>query len=137
MTDKTVLFVDDDPCVLQTLKLGLIGEPYKRLFARSAQEALTILDSNDVQVIVSDLKMPEMGGLELLKIVCEKWPSTVRMVLSGYAHVSTLLNAINQGHIYKFIMKPWKIEDEFKPAIREALDFYDTHLQNEPFSKLR
>ena len=131
MGEGTVLFVDDDPNVLQTLKLGLVGETYERLFAGSAQEALAILENDAVQVIVSDLKMPEMGGLEFLKIVRERWPSTVRMVLSGHAHVSTLMNAINQGNIYKFIMKPWAIENEFKPAIREALEYYHTHLQTE------
>lgn len=131
MDDKTVLFVDDDSCVLQTLKLGLIGEPYKRLFARSAKEALEILESNAVHVIVTDLKMPEMGGLELLRIVKENWPATVRMVLSGFAQVSMLMNAINQGNIYKFIMKPWRIEDEFKPAIRQALEHYDAQFHRE------
>lgn len=66
-----------------------------------------------------------MNGLELLRIVREQYPQIVRVVLSGYTHISTLLHAINQGHVYKFIMKPWKIEDEFKPAILEALGYYD------------
>ena len=121
MDKKTVLFVDDDRGLLTTLEMGLVGEPYDRRFAASGQDALEILETRPVQVIVSDLRMPEMNVLELLRTVWGKWPQTVRIVLSGYTHISTLLHAINQGHVYKLIMKPWKIEDEFKPAIREAL----------------
>ncbi len=126
MDKKTVLFVDDDEKVLETLKLGLIGEPYDRLFAKSAQEAVQMMESETIHVIVSDLKMPEMNGLELLRIVREKWPSVVRMVLSGHTQVSTLLHAINCGHIYKFIVKPWTLEDDFKPAVRDALAYFDS-----------
>lgn len=128
MEKRTILFVDDDLSVIETLKLGLIGEPYEKLFAKSAKEALDLLETHTVHVIVSDLRMPEMNGLELLRIVKERWPSVVRMVLSGYTQVSTLLHAINQGHIFKFIVKPWTIEDDFKPAIQDALVFFDTQM---------
>ncbi|NLK40980.1 MAG: response regulator [Planctomycetes bacterium] len=126
MDKKTVLFVDDDPFVLETLKVGLIGEPYERLFANSAHEALQLLETERVHIVVSDLRMPEMNGLELLQIIRQKWPSVFRIVLSGQTQVSTLLHAINNGHIYKFIVKPWALEDDFKPAIREALKYVDT-----------
>lgn len=131
MDKKTVLFVDDEHDLLHTLEMGLVGEPYERLFADSGAKALEIMESEPVHVIVCDLRMPEMNGLELLQQVKEKWPSTVRMILSGYAHVSTLINAINKGNVYKFIMKPWKLEDDFKPSILEALSFYDAQLQTE------
>lgn len=131
MDKKTVLFVDDDPCVLQTLKLGLMGESYDQLYAISGPKALAIMETQPVHVIVSDLRMPEMSGLELLRVVKDKWPFTVRMVLSGYAHITTLMSAINQGHIFKFIMKPWAVEDDFKPSIHEALLFYDTQFEHE------
>ncbi len=65
------------------------------------------------------------GGLELLRIVKERYPNIVRMVLSGYTQVTTLLTAINQGEIYKYITKPWKLEEEFKPSIREAIEYYE------------
>ncbi|MGB2864293.1 MAG: response regulator [Sedimentisphaerales bacterium] len=129
MEKKTVLFVDDEEKILTSLKRGLIDEPYKTLFASSGKEALEILQRNQVHVIVTDMRMPEMGGLELLKAVKEEYPNVIRMVLSGYTQVSTLLTAINQGEIFRFITKPWKLEEEFKPAIREAVEYYDFQYQ--------
>jgi len=129
MEKKTVLFVDDEEKILTSLKRGLLDEPYKTLFASSGKEALEILQRNQVHVIVTDMRMPEMGGLELLKAVKEDYPNVIRMVLSGYTQVSTLLTAINQGEIFRFITKPWKLEEEFKPAVREAVEYYDFQYQ--------
>ena len=125
MEKRTVLFVDDEEKILRSLKRGLLDEPYKTLFANSGKEALEILKQNEVHVVVTDMRMPEMSGLELLKAVKEQYPHIIRMVLSGYTQVTTLLTAINQGEIYKYITKPWKLEEEFKPAIREAIDYYN------------
>jgi len=125
MESRTILFVDDDKFVLSSLRRGLVDEPYKKLFAESGKDALVLLENNEVHVIVTDMRMPEMLGLELLKIVKEKYPHIVRLVLSGYTHVSTLLTAINQGEIFRYITKPWKLEEEFKPAMRQALDYYN------------
>ncbi|HOQ05684.1 MAG TPA: response regulator [Anaerohalosphaeraceae bacterium] len=126
MENPTVLFVDDEVRLLQSLRRGLMDEPYRCLFANSGAEALEILKKNKVHVIVTDMRMPEMNGLELLRKVRELYPDIVRMVLSGYTQITTLLTAINEGHIYKFITKPWKLEEEFKPMVREALKYYDT-----------
>jgi DNA-binding NtrC family response regulator len=122
---KTVLFVDDEERLLNSLKRGLIDESYKCLFANSGPEALELLSKNKVQVIVTDMRMPEMNGLELLRLVREKYPDIIRIVLSGYTQITTLLTAINEGHIYKYITKPWKLEEEFKPQIRAALEYYE------------
>ncbi len=124
METGTVLFVDDEEKILTSLKRGLMDEPYKALFANSGQEALEILKQNEVHVLVTDMRMPEMSGLDLLRTVKKEHPNIVRMVLSGYTQVATLLTAINQGEIFKFITKPWKLEDEFKPVIREAVEYY-------------
>ncbi len=125
MEEKTVLFVDDEEKLLNSLRRGLFDEPYHTLFANSGKKALEILEHNEVHVLVTDMRMPEMGGLDLLKIVKEQYPRIVRMVLSGYTQVTTLLTAINQGEIYKFVTKPWKLEEEFKPSIREAIEYYE------------
>ncbi len=125
MEEKTVLFVDDEEKILTSLKRGLLDEPYETLFANNGKEALEILMREEVHVIVTDMRMPEMTGLDLLRIVKKDYPRIVRMVLSGYTQISTLLTAINQGEVYKYITKPWKLEEDFKPSIREAIDYYN------------
>ena len=127
MENRTVLFVDDEERLLGSLKRGLLDEQYNTLFANSGKEALEVLKGNEVHVLVTDMRMPEMSGLELLRIVKQDYPHIVRMVLSGYTQIGTLLTAINQGEIYKFITKPWKLEEEFKPAICEAIEYYNLH----------
>ena len=129
MEKRTVLFVDDNQSVLTSLERGLLDEPYKTLFATSGKKAIEILEKKEVHVIVTDMRMPEMSGLELLKIVKEKYPRIVRLVLSGYAQITTLLTAINQGEIFKYITKPWKLEEEFKLVVQQAIDYYN--LQDE------
>ncbi len=131
MDERTVLFVDDEDKILKSLKRGLLDEPYNTLFAPSGKEALEILQREEVHIIVTDMRMPEMSGLELLRIVKQEYPHIVRMVLSGYTQVTTLLTAINQGEIFKFITKPWQLEEEFKPAIREAVEYYEFRNQRQ------
>ncbi len=131
MEKRTVLFVDDEEKILSSLKRGLLDEPYDTLFANSGKEALEILEYKKVHVLVTDMRMPEMLGIELLRIVKEKYPDIVRMVLSGFTQVTTLLTAINQGEIYKYITKPWNLEEEFKPAIRQAVEYYNLHNEHD------
>jgi DNA-binding NtrC family response regulator len=131
MEKRTVLFVDDEEKILKSLKRGLLDEPYNTLFATSGKEAIEILQREEVHIIVTDMRMPEMSGLELLRTVKKEYPHIVRMVLSGYTQVTTLLTAINQGEIFKFITKPWQLEEEFKPAIREAVEYYEFRNQRQ------
>ncbi len=129
METRTVLFVDDDKIVLRSLERGLIDEPYNKLFANGPKETLEILQQEKVHVIVTDMCMPVMDGLELLQIVNKKYPHIVKIVLSGYANQDTVQQAINQGDIFKFIAKPWKLEGNFKEIVLEAIDCYN--LQSE------
>jgi response regulator RpfG family c-di-GMP phosphodiesterase len=133
--DYSVLFVDDEVNILSSLKRGLIDQEYKCLFASSAKEALGIFESNTISVIVTDMRMPEMDGLSLLREVEKKWPRTVRIVLTGYTQVQQVLATINQVDIYKFITKPWKLEGEFIEVIKKALDYYIILDQNEAYKK--
>ena len=120
-----VLFVDDERRVLNSLKRGLLGSPYRIYLALSGFEALELLGREDIQVIVSDMKMPEMNGLELLQEVSRKFPEVIRLVLSGYSHTSTVLAAVNEGRIFRYITKPWSIDDDVKPALEAALAIYE------------
>lgn len=131
MKNRTVLFVDDDPIVLRSLARGLLDEPYNILLARSGKEALEILQQHEIHVLVTDMRMPEMDGIELLKIVSKEYPKIVKMVLSGYTNTTTLTMAIHQEGVFKIIPKPWNLEEgeEFREIVRLAIERYD--LQNE------
>ena len=126
---RTVLFVDDDEAILRSLERGLLDEPYNQLFAKSGQEALEILKREEVHVIVTDMLMPEMDGVELLKNVKEMYPNIIMIILSGYAEEDALRVAVEQREIFKLIPKPWKLKGNFEKLIRGAIEHYN--LQNE------
>jgi len=120
----TVLIVDDEANILRSLERTLRNEEYKVLTAGSAAEALDILETTTVDLIVSDLGMPGMNGLDLLKIVKEKHPAVARIVLTGQSDTPTVLRAINEGEVYRFFTKPWDNE-EIKVSIRQTLEHFD------------
>ena len=124
MKKMNVLFVDDDEHILRALKRGFVDEPYELLFANSGQEALDILNQKNVHVIVGDMCMPDMGGLELLGKAKEKHPHVIRIMLSGSMSVDGVLNAVNEAKIFKFITKSSNYLDELKEAIIDALEYY-------------
>ena len=108
--ERTLLLVDDDEEIGAALKRLLRLDGYNILCARSGQEGLDLLARNQVQVIVSDQRMPEMSGVEFLSRAKELFPKTVRIILSGYADIDSVTDAINHGAIYKFLTKPWDNE---------------------------
>ncbi len=108
--ERTLLLVDDDEDIGAALIRLLRLEGYNILCARSGQEGLELLARNEVHVIVSDQRMPEMTGVEFLSRVKELYPKTVRIILSGYADLNSVTEAINRGAIYKFLTKPWDNE---------------------------
>ena len=128
---RTVLFVDDDEIVLMSLQKGLLDESYDKLFAKSGEEALEVLRQEEVHVIVTDLYMHEMNGLDLLRIARKDHPQIIGVMLSGYGRDSTIATAVRQGEIFRSIRKPWKIGSvDFKATVREAIDRYDLQNQN-------
>lgn len=120
----TILFVDDEESILSALRRGLFDEAYRCLFAQSGAQALAFLETEAVAVIVSDMRMPVMDGLHLLRIVKEKYPRIVRIVLSGYTQLQQILTTINTAGVFKFITKPWMMDEELKVVLQEALDYY-------------
>ena len=124
-----VLFVDDDEIMLRSLERGLFDEPYDKRFAKSGAEALETLQREEVHVIVTDMCMPVMDGLELLKTVKEMYPGIVSVVLSGFAPRADLMSPAHQVEVFKFVCKSLKLEEHLKPAIRQAVNRYN--LQNE------
>ena len=120
----TLLIVDDESNIHSALKRVLVDEGYRVLTAGSAQEGLELLAKNVVQVILSDQCMPVMCGIDFLGRVKTLYPDTVRMVLSGYAELETVVEAVNEGAIYKFLIKPWK-DDQLREHIRDAFLYYE------------
>lgn len=126
--EHTLLLLDDEPGVLAALRRLLRRDGYQILIANSAAEAFELLAANEVQVIVSDQRMPTMSGTEFLSRVKEIYPDTIRMVLSGYTELQSITDAINRGAIYKFLTKPWN-DDSLREQIREAFMFYESKHQ--------
>ncbi|MET3105952.1 diguanylate cyclase (GGDEF)-like protein [Oxalobacteraceae bacterium GrIS 1.18] len=118
-TERTLLLVDDEPNILSSLKRLLRQDGYQILTATSGQQGLEVIEHSPVDVIISDQRMPEMTGVEFLRIAKQICPETIRIVLSGYTELQSITDAINEGAIYKFLTKPWD-DAQFREQIAEA-----------------
>jgi EAL domain-containing protein (putative c-di-GMP-specific phosphodiesterase class I)/FixJ family two-component response regulator len=116
---RTLLLVDDEDNILASLKRLLRRDGYRILCARSAEEGLQRLGESQVDVIVSDQRMPGMTGVEFLRRAKDLYPDTVRMVLSGFTDLQSIIDAVNEGAIYKFLTKPWD-DERLRAHIAEA-----------------
>lgn len=119
----TVLFVDDEEQVLNALRRVFLDENYHIRTAASATAALAIMEQESVQVLVTDHRMPGMTGAELLREVKKRWPETIRIMLTGFADIQSIMGAVNEGAVFKFITKPWNDED-LRLTISLALQQY-------------
>ncbi len=126
-----ILCVDDERNVLKSLRrLFMDEDDYEIMVAESGEEGLEILSSEPgIRLVVSDYRMPGMNGVDFLSKVYEGWPETIRIVLSGYADTAAVVEAINLGHIYKFIPKPWN-DEELKSTLAMALQHQELKEQN-------
>ena len=107
----TLLFVDDEPGILSSLKRLFRPHGFRILTAGSGAEGLQLLEHEAVDLIVSDMRMPEMDGAKFLEAVRARWPDIIRILLTGYADVGSTVAAINRGEIYRYIAKPWNDND--------------------------
>ena len=114
----TVLFVDDETRITSALR-AIFRRDYNVLTASSGKEALSILADKSVDVIVSDQRMPEMLGNELLATVSKRYPQTMRILLTGFMDKKAIIDTINEGEIYRFINKPWNNE-KIQQIVAEA-----------------
>lgn len=126
-----ILCVDDEANVLRALERIFLDDDFEIYTATSGDEGLKLLATDlEPQVVISDYRMPGMTGVEFLREVCNRWPDTVRIVLSGYADTAAIVEAINEGQIYKFIPKPWN-DDELRITIIKAVETYFLHKRNQ------
>lgn len=122
MTD-TALFVDDEEYVLNAVQRLFAESPIRILRTESAREALELVSAQEIAVIVSDNLMPGMSGIELLSRVKETSPDTVKILMTAHADLPTAINAINEGEVFRFIVKPWDNE-LLKQTVEDAVNRY-------------
>ncbi len=126
-----ILCVDDEKNVLRSLERLFMDEDYHIFTAKTGEAGLAILEEEaDIQLILSDYRMPGMDGIDFLKQANERRPATIRIVLSGYADTASVVGAINEGQIYRFIPKPWN-DEELLLTIKKALEVYFLRQKNE------
>ena len=134
MEKRVVLFVDDEEKILKSIARCLLDESYQKYYAKSGQEALEILRREEVHVIVVDMVMPGMDGLELLKIVKRQYPNIINMVLSGYAQPVKTMMAMYEVGIYRYISKPCTYDEDFRALIRRAIYDYNRQYERDDIS---
>lgn len=124
----TLLLVDDEENILSALRRLFKPQGYRLLTATGGREGLEILERGTADMVISDMRMPEMTGAAFLEEVARQWPDTVRILLTGYADLSMTIDAINKGHIYRYISKPWEDHD-IRLTVQHALE--QQHLERE------
>jgi sigma-B regulation protein RsbU (phosphoserine phosphatase) len=122
-----ILFLDDDEQV-QSLFGATFKEDYQIHLATSGQQGLEIMEKQNIHLVITDLRMPHLSGIEFLEKIKILYPDCIQMVLSGYSDAEEIIEAVNKGSIYCYVTKPWKPE-EFKTTIDRALEEYHLKLQ--------
>jgi signal transduction histidine kinase len=120
---KTLLIVDDEVDVLESLR-HQFHRTYRVLTSPTGAEAIELLEHNEVEVILSDQRMPGMPGDVLLRKARQLKPDTIRMLFTGYADIQAVINAVNEGHIFRYILKPWD-SAELEGIIRQGIEQYE------------
>jgi response regulator RpfG family c-di-GMP phosphodiesterase len=132
----TLLVVDDEADVCDSV-YDLLRREFRVLKARSAAEGARLMQENEVHIVMTDQRMPQISGVELLRNVRVRHPRAIRMLFTGYADPDSIIAAINQGHVFQFVKKPWQPE-ELEAAVREAAAEYERLVeQAEEVSRLR
>ncbi len=129
MSDKySILYLDDEEQNLMSFK-ALFRRDYNVFTTTSAQEAVNILNSNEIHIIFSDQKMPDVSGVEFFETILHDFPKAVRILITGYADMEAVIDAINKGQVYRYVTKPWE-QNELRVCVENALEKFrkDTEL---------
>lgn len=116
-----ILFVDDEEFILEAIKIGLADEQYNCFYALSAKDGLDIIKNMTIDVVVSDMQMPEVDGLTFLKQVEDISPDIIKIIQTGQANLDQVIKVINTIDVFNFMLKPYDIESTLKPLIRKAM----------------
>jgi DNA-binding NtrC family response regulator len=123
-----VLYVDDEVNNLNSFKASFRRD-FEVFTAISAKEGRKILDANEIGVIITDHRMPVMTGIEFLESIINIYPDTIRILLTGFADINAVMDAVNRGQVYKYLVKPWQ-NDELKMFITNAMEIYKLRREN-------
>jgi signal transduction histidine kinase/DNA-binding NarL/FixJ family response regulator len=124
-----ILYVDDEPQNLYLFR-SFFERDYTVITAASGSEALAVLAEQEIQVLLADQRMPGINGIQLLETVAKEYPQTVRVLVTGYSEIDVVIDAINRGAVYRYLSKPWDIE-EIKATIRNAIEVYELKRKNQ------
>jgi response regulator RpfG family c-di-GMP phosphodiesterase len=135
MEDKKikVLYIDDEINNLTAFKANF-RKLYDVHIAESAAEGLKILENLEIEIVLTDQRMPEMTGVEFLESIIPDFPNPIRILLTGYTDMQALIDAVNKGQIYRYINKPWD-EEELKMFINQAFELYTLRKENADLTK--
>lgn len=128
-----VLYIDDEVNNLSAFKANF-RKMYDVYTAESAAEGRKILETNEIEIILTDQRMPEMTGVEFLESIVEEFPNPIRILLTGYTDMQALIDAVNKGQIYRYLNKPWN-EEELKMFINQAYEVYSLRKENAELTK--
>lgn len=128
-----VLYVDDEIENLTSFK-ATFRRNYNIFTATSAKEGGQILAKNEIEIILTDQRMPEKTGVEFLESIIEKYPDPIRILVTGYSDIDAVISAVNKGQIYKYIQKPWET-DYMKNLIDKAYEVYSLRKENKELMK--
>lgn len=117
----TLLLVDDEPNVLKSLRRLFYSDGYQIVTAENGAAGLAVLEQKPIDVIISDMRMPQMDGAEFLAEAAKRWPDTARILLTGFADLDSAISAVNQGRIFSYCSKPWD-DDDLKLRVKLALE---------------
>ena len=128
-----VLYIDDEVNNLNSFKAAFRRD-FEIFTASSAKEGRKILDSEEIGVIITDQRMPGMTGIEFLESILPVYPDTIRILLTGFSDINAVMDAINRGQVYKYLVKPWQ-NDELKMYIENALEIYNLRKENKELAR--
>lgn len=120
---RPILVVDDEPDILRSLK-SLLRHEFQVYTAGGGEEAMRVLEENEIHVVMTDQRMPRMNGVEVLRRVKATHPEAMRVIFTGYADVQAVIDAVNQGNVFRYVAKPWD-PDDLIASLKEAGEAYD------------
>ncbi|NQX96433.1 MAG: response regulator [Flavobacteriales bacterium] len=128
-----VLYVDDEVGNLTAFKAAFRRE-FNVYIAESAEEGNQILEQNEIEIVLTDQRMPEKTGVEFLQSIIKNHPEAIRILVTGYSDITTVIDSVNKGQIYKYVSKPWDNES-LKMTINQAYEVYNLRRENKELTK--